>query len=151
MSLLIKIAREREEGQALIEFALFFSLFALIFAGIVDFSIFIRQDLELTWAAEAGAAYGTVPGHSTDTAGITFAASQAAPDISGMSISVSDVYACSPGGSSVGGTSTCTDGYPPMKFVQVQTGATVSSVFTWAGLTKNITMQGFASDEVPWS
>ena len=141
----------REDGQALVEFALYFSVFIFIFAGIVDISVYIRQEVELTWAASPGASYGTIPGHSTDITGMNIAAAQAAPDVNGLSVSVGNCYSCSPGGGSAGSGSTCSDGFPPMLFVQVTTSATVPAVFRWTGIANNISLQGYAVYEVPWS
>lgn len=145
-----KIRRE-ENGQALVEFALFFSVFMIVFGGMVDMCVYVMEGMELTAAAQAGAAYGTIPGNSTDISGMTFAATQAAPIVSGIQVSAVDVYSCTPGGASVSSCSTCLDGGPPMMFVQISTSARVPTFVRLVGISSSPTMYSIASYEVPWS
>jgi Flp pilus assembly protein TadG len=143
--------RREENGQAIVEFALFFSVFFILFGGMVDLCVFVGQGMELAAAAQAGAAYGTIPGNSADISGMTFAATQAAPFIGGIQVSASDIYSCSPGGTTVSSSTTCTDGGPPMKFVQVSASSTVPTLIHITGIARSSTLTSYATYEVPWS
>lgn len=60
MKKLIKIWRQREEGQAMVEFALILPIFLLILCGIIDFGWLFYNQLTLNNACREGARYAVV-------------------------------------------------------------------------------------------
>jgi Flp pilus assembly protein TadG len=141
-----------ESGTALIEFAVFLSFFGLLLSGITDYSIYIQQEMVLSQAAAAGAAYGIIPGNQENLTGMKAAATAAATGVSGMTVTAVDVYICTAGGSAVTSTATCSGYYTsPMMYVQVKTSATVPAALKWAGISSSLTLQGFAQYRVPWT
>jgi Flp pilus assembly protein TadG len=139
-----------QSGQAMVELALFVSVFFLIFAGIVDYSIYIRDEVELTEAAAIGAGLGAYPGQQEDFAAMTTIATSSAPDVSNVQATAVNVYTCTPGGVSVTSTTTCPNGTPFM-YVKVTTTGTVPAVLNWAGIASSLTLQGQAMYRVPWT
>jgi Flp pilus assembly protein TadG len=148
-SWLIKICGN-ESGQTLIEFALFASLLILILAGIVDYSIYIRDEMELTEAAAAGAGLGAYPGQQENFGAMSTIAASSAPDVSNVQVTAVDVYSCTPGGTAVASTATCPSGTPLM-YVKVTTTGTVPAVLVWTGISSSLTLHGQAMYRVPWT
>ena len=70
--------RDAEEGQAVLEFALFASLFVIILVGVTDLSFYLIAAMSVQEAATEGAAYGASPGNQNDNSGMVTWASQAA-------------------------------------------------------------------------
>jgi Flp pilus assembly protein TadG len=147
-----RLLRE-ESGSILVEVAVYMSLFVLILVGIVDYCFLIEARMQVQEAAAAGAQYGTIPGKYNDFTGMEAAATASvttkiAPYMS-QPVAV-NIYACSPGGSAVSRTATCSDGGTPLMFVQVTTSITQTPVMRYTGISSSYTMTGFASYEVPW-
>jgi Flp pilus assembly protein TadG len=150
---------KQETAQSLIEFALVAPLFILVLAGIVDYSIYIHQEMELTEAAAAAATYGTIPGKQVPsrwTASIASMQSLAlsmAPDVQGATAVASYFYTCTPGGAHVASTSTCTrSNYTtPLMYVTVQTSASVPAALKWVGLASSLSLGATATYRVPWT
>jgi Flp pilus assembly protein TadG len=134
----------------MIEFALFISVFIVILSGIIDYSVYIRDEMELTEAAAAGAGLGAYPGQQEDFTAMTMIATAAAPDVSNVQATAVNVYTCSPGGAAVTNMTTCSDGTPIM-YVKVTTTGTVPAVMNWAGMASSLTLQGQAMYRVPWT
>lgn len=134
----------------MIEFALFISVFIVILSGIIDYSVYIRDEMELTEAAAAGAGLGAYPGQQEDFNAMTMIATAAAPDVSNVQATAVNVYTCSPGGAAVTNMTTCSDGTPIM-YVKVTTTGTVPAVMNWAGMASSLTLQGQAMYRVPWT
>ncbi len=59
----LKRFRKEEGGQALLEFALFSSLFVMILVGVTDLSLYLIAGMAVQEAATEGAAYGASPGN----------------------------------------------------------------------------------------
>jgi hypothetical protein len=138
-----------EEGQALVEFALCLSILTLVFAGIVDYDLMIQQAMQIGEAASAGAQYGAIPGNEKDLSGMQTAATNAAPGVSGLNVTASDVFICPPWG--VVSSSTICLGYgTPLEYVQVQTSATVSPLLHWAGISSS-SITSTVLFRVPWT
>jgi Flp pilus assembly protein TadG len=146
----LRIIPANESGQALIEFALFASVMILIFSGIVDYSIYLRDAVELTEGAAAGAGLGAYPGQQENFNAMTTIAIAAVPDVSNVTATAVNVYSCTPGGAVVTSTTTCPRGTPLM-YVKVTTTGTVPAILVWTGISSSLTLQGQAMYRVPWT
>ena len=143
---------EEESGQALIEFALFSTLFILLFAGIVDYSIYIHMQTELNESASAAAGIGATVDNQEQTTAMYDLAYYSAPDIaSKMTINTTYFYTCTQGGAHVTNTTMCGGSYPtPLMYVQVTTSAPIPPALKWSGLPGTLTLQGAATYRVRW-
>jgi len=149
-SLSVTLLRERD-GSALVEFAVFLSTLVMIFASIVDYSQAIRQEMEVTEAAAAGANYAAIPGNQTNLTAIQNVAIAAAPDVSGISAVATNVYTCTPGGTAVTSTTTCPGYGTPIEYVQVKTSATFHPVLKYVVPASMTTLKGIALYRVQWT
>lgn len=143
-----------DRGSALLEFALFLSPLILILVGIADYSFAIHEAMQVQQAAAAGAAWGSIPGNESNTAGMQTAATNAATGVPGFSVNATNLWTCTPGGASVSSTALCTSGgttYTPLKYVVVKTSGTVPRPLSFPGISSNGTLNGSASFRVPWS
>lgn len=143
--------RSSERGTALVEFAVFLSVFMLLFIGMVDYTLAIQQSIQISEAASAGAAYGAIPGKQKDFTGMTNAAKAAAPGLSNLSVTAANVFSCTPGGAAVANTGSCSSYGTPIEYVVVNTSATVPPLIAWAGVTSTFPMKGSAKFRVPWT
>jgi Flp pilus assembly protein TadG len=80
----IRVLCKNNHGAALVELALVTPLLLLLFAGAIDFGGAYFVELEVANAAHAGAEYGSQ--NPTDTAGITAAAEQSAPNLANLTV-----------------------------------------------------------------
>ena len=144
-------AWQANSGSVLVEFAIFASMLMLVFSGIVDYSIFLHHQMELTEAAAAGASFGIIPGNQENTAGMKAAAVAAAPDVSGLQVTASYLYTCTPGGSPVSSTSNCSNYGTPIMYVKVVTSATVPAALRWTGIASSLALGATATYRVPWT
>lgn len=87
----------KTEGGALVEACLTLPTLFLLVLGAVEFSRVAYTSLEVVSAAKAGVAYGAQNGgYTTDTAGITMAATTDAANVTSLKlISANSSYACS--------------------------------------------------------
>ncbi len=142
----VRRAWKQEAGAALLEFSLIVPIVALMFLAVVDFGIAISQAMTVEDAARAGAEYGTIAGKATDYTGMTNAAINAANGLVGFSV-VSPTpetwCSCTPGGSVVSCSSTCS-GANPVEYVQVQTAATVQVLAGYPGIPSSFALTGLA-------
>jgi Flp pilus assembly protein TadG len=134
-----------ERGSALIEFSLLISVLLLLFLGIVDSAIAVRQGMVVANAADAGALYGASEGNANNTAGMATAALNAATGVAGMTASATTWCSCSAGGTNVSCSSTCSTYDLPMQYVQVQTSATYYVLFRSSGIPLSIGLSGSAT------
>lgn len=142
----------KESGTALIEFALFVSVFVLVLAGVADYGIYIHHQMELSEAAAAGAAFGTLPGHQKDFTGMQTVAKITASDISGLTVPLpTNIYTCTPGGAVVTNVTTCPNYGTPIMYVQVTTSATVPAALKWTGISSSLQLGATATYRVPWT
>jgi Flp pilus assembly protein TadG len=150
-----KIFRE-ESGSAMVEFAVTVSVFLLVFAGIADVAYYIHAETELQDAASAGAYYGTIPGNQTNGTYMQASATAAAPDLSGVTATPTTYYECTPGGTKVSESTSCTNlvngtAYgTPIMYVAVTTTANVPALLKWTGLSTSLSLKGYATYRVPW-
>ena len=143
--------RRDEGGSALVEFGLLLPLLTLLFVGIVDYALEIQQAMEIAEAAGAGAAFGAVPANVKDLAGMRAAATSAAADVNGFSVTASNLFTCSPGGAAVSSSATCSGYGTPIEYVEVQTSATVPVFLAFPGMPAGFTQHATATYRVPWT
>ena len=134
--------RTSQRGSALVELALLFSLLLLLLLGVIDFALVTQQAMVVSEAAYAGAQYGAISGNSTNYAQMQTIATNSAKGISGFSATASQWCACSPGGTAVVCTTTCSGYGAPVAYVQVITTATASLLFRYTGIPLTVPLRG---------
>ncbi len=139
-----------EEGSALVEVAFALPLLALMVAGTVDFGLYTERKMQCVEAANAAAAYGSLPGNQLNTTGMTSAAQAASPSLTGLNVTPSSYWTCTPGGTRVTSTSTCASYGTPIQYVLVVTTATVNAPMPLIGLGPSFTVNGQATYRVRW-
>lgn len=139
-------------GSALIELALITPALTLLLVGAVDFGRAAYVGIEAQNAAHAGAEYGSL--NPSNTAGITAAAQQSAPNLSNLTVSAPTWGCeCSDGSSysaNCSPTPVCTAdstrGSNVVHRVQVKTKAVYSPMVSWPGISSSsITFTGEAT------
>jgi Flp pilus assembly protein TadG len=138
-------------GSAMVELAVFLSLAVLLFMGIVDYGLELQQAMQVQEAAAAGASFGAIPGNESNLTGMKAAAASAAPNVSGLTVTATNVWTCSAGGASVASTSLCAGSVTPYKYVVVTTSANVPVLLLYAALPSALALHGKATYQVPWS
>ncbi len=138
----MRIAKS-EDGSALLEFSLIVPIMALIALAIVDLGLAIVQGMTVEDAARAGAEYGSLAGNATNTTGMRAAAITAANGLAGFTANATTWCSCTPGGSVVSCSSTCTS-LTPVRYVQVQTSASMPVLIGWTNITSSFPLSGTA-------
>ncbi len=137
----------KDLGQALVELALMFPIFILLLVGAAEFGRLAYNAIEVANAARAGVAYAAQT-HITasDTAGIQLAATQDAPNVTGITATPTNFCACSTGGIITCSTAlmTCPSPARIIEYVQVNTTATVGPLFNYPGIPHTFTLTGQA-------
>lgn len=139
----------------MLEFSLLAGLVIFMFLGIVDFGIAIQRAMLVTDAAHTVAEYGTIypstePGpNAINTTYMATAAANAAQVLSGMTVTPTYFYVCTPGGSQVTSTTICPTNPTPLLYVQVNTSASVQALVNYPGLPGSFALQGFSVLRVP--
>jgi len=149
----IKAARtllSGSEGSALVEFAVCLPILSLVFVACVDYALMVQQEIQVQDAAAAGAAYGAVPGNQADLTGMQNAATNAATGITGFSAVATDVFTCTPGGSTVSSSAHCSGYGTPIEYVYVHTTATATPLLSYVGIA-GLSLQGNATYRVMWA
>jgi len=141
--------KKNDEGQAVIELAVVMPLLVLLFLGAMEFGRLCYVGIEVTNAAQAGAAYGA-QNHAlaSDVLGIRTVAVSDGGNLShldpnwtttGSDVTVQNLcassYSATPG--------TCT-GAPQIEYVQVNTQVKVNSLFGIYGFASTYTLHGQA-------
>jgi Flp pilus assembly protein TadG len=144
----MRISRELERGQALIETAVTLPLLLFMLFGAVEFAMASYASIEVSNAALAGARYGAQnSADAGDTTGIQNAASSDAPNITLGTTTVSHSCICSNGGAS-----TCQPTDCPTSNIEtiltVQTQARFDPGFHFLGLPTAFTLHGRAVQKV---
>ena len=142
----------KETGQALVELAFVVPIFTILLIGAAEFGRLAYADIEVCNAARAGAAYGS-QNHvtATDTTGIQTAATQDAPNVGGITATVTNTCSCSDGTYGVTCANAGTKCVSPgriLETVQVNTTATVNVGFHIAGTATSFTLHGLANMRV---
>jgi hypothetical protein len=130
-----------------VELALILPIFLLLLVGAAEFARLAYASIEVGNAARAGAAYAAQNHVSaSDIAGIKLAATQDAPDVSGIAASPSTFCVCSTGASLTCSTAAinCPSPARVIEYVQVNTIATVGPLFNYPGLAHTFTLHGQA-------
>jgi len=156
--------RDSETGQAFVELALVLPMLLLIIVGAAELGRLAYAAIEVNNAARAGVAYAA-QSHTTanDTNSIQLAATkeaatQDAADISGLTVTVSQSCSCESSAGvmtsfascdkTVTNLTTCPSPSRIVEYVQVQTSASVNTLFHLPGIPNTVTMQGNANMRV---
>jgi Flp pilus assembly protein TadG len=147
-----------EKGSALVEFALIVPSMLIILSGIFDYAIFFQAKIQVQDQAEAGAAFGAIPGNQNNLSGMQFWATYNQQSGGGLSAASSyqatatNIFTCTPGGASVSYNTLCA-GNPagtPIEYVQVKTQAVYKSILICPGIPSKLTLIGQAVYRVTW-
>jgi hypothetical protein len=131
-------------GQALVEAAIGMSVCVTILIGASEFGRMAYASIEVANAAHAGVAYGSLSHtDAADNAGMQLAATQEAPDVSGISATASHFCKCSDGTASTCAVTDCSL-TRIIEYVQVQTTATYDPKIYVPGLARSYTLHGNA-------
>ena len=149
----MKYLLHSDSGQVLIEFAVISTLFILLFAGIVDYGIYIHHEIELTESSATGATLATYPFQQEQTASQQELGTLSTEDIPNASVTATYFYTCTPGGTQVASTAICNANYDyrPLMYVQVVSSAPVPAALRWAGISSNLSLSGTSIYRVPWA
>jgi len=147
----LRILRYDNQGAALVELALVIPTLLLLTFAVFDLGRAGYVGIEMENAAHAGAEYGSL--NPSDTAGITAAAQQSAPNVSNIIVSTPTWGCeCSDGSSysaSCTTTPVCTAnssrGSNVVHRVQVKTSVVYRPLVAWPGIPSSITLSGSAT------
>jgi Flp pilus assembly protein TadG len=123
--------RSTQRGSALVEATLFMPLLLLVFLGIADYGRVFKQAIIVANAAFAGAEFGQRTGQWSNTTGMVTAAKSDANALPTFAATASNYCTCSPGGTHVTCTSTCTGYGTPIQYVQVTASATFKTIVNY--------------------
>lgn len=139
---------ESESGQALLEAAVGMTVCVTLLLGASEFGRLAYASIEVANAAHAGVQYGA-QSHTdaADNAGMQLAATQDAPDVSGISATASHFCKCSDGTASTCAVADCSTSRI-VEYVQVSTTASVDPKIYVPGLPKSYTVTGNAIMQV---
>ena len=144
----MKSKRNREGGNALVEFALMATVLLLFTAGVSDFGRLPSLATMASGAAEAGVQYGALsPAHFTDLPGIQNAALSSIGNYAGATATASQFCACSVGGAHISCPATCATGSPET-YVQVVVTVPFSMVFNLPWIPNPVTISQLACARV---
>lgn len=137
-------AIRNSRGSAMVELALGVSLCSTIILGAAEFGRLCYAGIEVSNAAHAGAQYGSQSRtYAADLTNIQTAATQDAPNVSGLSATSSYFCQCSNGGTSTCAVTDCSTSRI-VTYVQVNTTATVNPLIYVPGLPHSYTLTGKA-------
>jgi Flp pilus assembly pilin Flp len=143
--------RRDENGSALVEFALLMPVLVLILVGMVNYTAETVYSIQVQEGANAGAEYGAIPGYESSLSAIQTYTVALMPYLSGATATANNIWSCTAGGASVPSTTICSGGGTPYKYVVVTTQATVHRLLSYPGFPSTVTLNGYASIQVPWS
>ncbi len=135
--------RSSEAGSVLVEFSLMLPILVLLLVGVADLGLGVQQAIVVSEAAHAGTAYSSLPGKSSDTAGMKSAANAAAGSLSSFNASATNWCSCGAGGTHLSCPITCSGG-SLMEYAQVTTTATVPVLLGYPGLPAGFSLSGFS-------
>jgi Flp pilus assembly protein TadG len=123
----------RCRGNSILEFALSAPLLMLLAAGVLNYGMALRAAVAVSAAARAGAQYGSLStANAADIAGMRAAALDAAPNLTGLTITPVQACRCS-NGSAVSCIGSCPSG-PVALYVDVTARGTSPNLFAYSGL-----------------
>lgn len=158
-SLALRLALQERRGSALVELALVLPLFLLLVVGTAEFGRVEYFSIQASNAARAGAAYaaqGTAFAASTNLSAIQAAADNDAPNLTSiatLTVTPATVCQCDKAGvftptgtteSPAAAASSCLSPGRVINYVQVNTSAPVSTMFSWPGFPSSLTVKGQA-------
>src|ERR1051326_2387847 len=121
--------RKSQRGSAALEFALLATFFTALLAIAMDFSRVFYASIEVANAARAGAQYGiSDPSHVSDYNAMQTAATNDAPNVSGMTATASQFCSCPDGTVTTCGSGGCSN---KRTYVKVVTNASFSTIGTY--------------------
>jgi len=131
-----------------VETALAASFLVLLFLGASQFGIMAYQDIQVDDAAMAGAQYGAQSTTTIlDTNGISLAASNDAPNLTGLQTTSSYTCICSNGSASTCQSTDCSTSH--IEYVlKVNTSATFTPLIQVPGFSSAYTLRGQAIQKV---
>ena len=140
-----------DHGAALVELAFVTPILLLLLFGAIDLGRAFYVGIEVANAAHAGAEYGSI--NPSNTAGITAAAQQSAPNVSNLTVAAPTWGCeCSDGSSytaSCTTTTTCTAnstrGNNVVHRVQVTTSAVYKTLIPWKVIPASFTLSSTAT------
>jgi Flp pilus assembly protein TadG len=145
-----------ERGSAIIEFALIVPVMALCLAGIVNFALYIQAQMQLQDQAALAAEFGATPGNQNNISGMeswaTYAQDSTSFAVSSYQVTATNVFTCSPGGSTVSYDTICAGNSAgtPIEYVQVQTQGVFKNVMAFPGIPSQVTLTAKALYRVTW-
>ena len=148
------VIRAAEDGASAIEFAFVAGILAVLFLGLVDFSMGFWDKMQVANGARAGAEYAVVNGYDHDKVTTAATDATAAINVTMGTPQASEVCGCpdatsgitpqwAPTGSPATCSGTCTYGSPGT-YVTVSTSGTYKPIFPWPGLPSTMTFQSTA-------
>jgi hypothetical protein len=137
-----------QRGQSIAEFAIVLPLLLLLLVGTIEIGRFAYYGIEVEGAARAAVQYGAQSlAASKDIVGLEQAAHKDAPDIDNLQVNPTHKCACSDTpGTFLGCPLKSTDcpGGHAVIFVQVDTSADISSIFSYPGISSKFKATGRA-------
>ncbi len=144
----LKIRRwsKDESGVAATEFALIVPLLSLLLLGILDFGLYINQQMKIENAARASAEYIMRGGSADDIQ--TNIISQIVENDNGITVTTTSVCECGDGVTvDCDAPGDCADGYA-RQYQEVRLNQTYDAIFGFPGLTDNLELSGAARVQV---
>ncbi len=145
----MRLVRE-EKGSVLVEVSLALPVLAVILIGAVDYGLLLQRQLRLQTAADAAAAYLSIPSKTNDLTGARQLALQSIADLSGAQAAAQRYWSCTPGGNRIGSSNLCSNARTPMQWVQVDVSASGAPLVSFPGLSANSVLQFSAVERVQW-
>ena len=157
-NLLLRLVLGESRGSALVELAVVSPIFILLMVGAADLGRVEYFSIEASNSARAGVAYAAQGStFSTNTSAIQTAAKNDAPNLTSvttLTVTSNPVCQCDNAGvfTTIGSTASacasaaasCSSPSRVINYVQVNSSAPVSTIFTYPGLPSSITVQGHA-------
>jgi Flp pilus assembly protein TadG len=144
----LRASIKSQRGAGLVELSLMMPLLLLLLIGVIDMGRAFYLGIEVADAARAGAMYGyQTSATMQDTGGISTAASNDAPQVTGLTTTSSSGCMCSDGSgqsANCGNPPSCSSGKRQVNYVIVNTSATYTSSFPWPGVPSSLTLTGKA-------
>jgi Flp pilus assembly protein TadG len=141
----------RQRGTSLVELAVLVTFLLLVTLGVIDFGRGFYVAIEVSNAANAGAAFGLQNPNDHNLDDIVRAAKNDAADTTISATAVTGCM-CSDGSSQTPGLATCNaqsvscaPGHQVVAYVAVSTAATYTPMFPWPGVPGSIPLTGSAT------
>ena len=133
-------------ASSVLELALLVPIFSAFVIGSAQFGLLCYTSIEVSQAARAGVAYGSQSSTTaSDTTGMQTAATNAAPNIAGMTATASQFWVCSNSMSyHYTAAPTCTTGNHSIHYVQVNTSVAANPPFHLSEHPTSYTLTGLA-------